>query len=391
MSERIKALSREIGNDIISLRHELHKFPEGSHNETKTADILAEKFGKLPCILIKGVAGTGLVADLTVDGANRTVAIRADMDALPVSEANDVPYKSQNKGFMHACGHDAHMSIAYGAARILSHLQEELNVNVRVIFQPAEESSSIDSLLGNKLIGGAKPIIDKGYLDNVDYIIGLHVNPNLKAGYFGVKSGIFGAAKATFILELIGNSSHGSRPQAGKDAITCAAHMISALQTMISRETDPMIPIVLNILEIKSDEFRGEIIPSYVKMRGSIKVFADIDMEELGNKIREKARYITSAFGLDFRLNYAVGTPAIVNDPTVSACGKEAATKILGDNRVVEASLELGSDDVARYFKKTKGAYFLLGTGSDEYNQELHTSKFNLDDKLIPLASAIMA
>lgn len=375
-----KARSKE--NKIIELRRTLHQHPEIAHKEFETQKILVEHLEPLG-VEIKKMAGTGLIATIKGEDKGKTVALRADMDALPIREENDVPYKSLNDGFMHACGHDAHMSMAYGAALILNDLRDNLKGNIRLIFQPAEEEGTV---------GGAKPMIEEGALDGVDYILGMHVWPELPEGKLGYRSGPFFAAADTIHIEINGKGGHGAKPDMAVDPIMISAKVIDALHTISSREIDPLEPFVITIGSIRGGTAHN-IIPDKVEMLGTVRTMEKKTRDTIEERLKRIIFGVTSAFNASFHLNYIYGYPILVNDEGVTNFMKGVASKILGEENVVQAKQTMGGEDFAYYLEKVPGTFMLLGTYSEKlgYVQGVHTSRFNLNEKILPVGSAIFA
>lgn len=375
-----KAKSNE--NKIIELRRTLHQHPEIAHREFETQKILLEYLEPLG-IEVKKLAGTGLVATIKGKGNGKTVALRADMDALPIREENDVQYKSLNDGFMHACGHDNHMSMVYGAGLILNELKNSMIGNVRLIFQPAEEEGTI---------GGAKPMIQEGALDGVDYILGMHVWPELPEGTLGYRSGPFFAAADTIRIEIVGKGGHGAKPDIAVDPIMISAKVIDALHTISSREIDPLEPFVITIGSIKGGTAHN-IIPDKVEMLGTVRTMERKTRDEMEGRLKRIISGITSAFNGNFHLEYVYGYPILVNDDSVTNFMREIASKILGKENVVQAKQTMGGEDFAYYLEKVPGTFMLLGTYNEKlgYVHSVHTSRFNVNERILPYGSAIFA
>ncbi|MEM0144704.1 MAG: amidohydrolase [Thermoplasmata archaeon] len=366
---------------IIELRRLLHQHPEIAHKEFETYKIIQEHLRALDLEIRAPVAGTGIVAEIKGKEKGKTVAIRADIDALPIREENDVPYKSKNEGYMHACGHDAHMSMVYGAALILNEMRDKINGNVRFIFQPAEEEGTV---------GGAKPMIDEGALDGVDYILGMHVWPELPEGTVGFRSGPFFAAADTFTLEVIGKGGHGAKPDLAIDPILISSKVIESLQAISSREIDPLEPVVLTIGSIHGGSAHN-IIPEKVEMKGTVRTMNPNTRDSMEGKIRRIIKGVTSAFNANYNLNYIYGYPVLVNDDKITNIMKKVVENIVGSEKVVEAKQTMGAEDFAYYLQKVPGTFMLLGVYNEKlgFVNSVHTSKFNLNEKILPLGSAI--
>ena len=377
--ERVKEHTKE----IVDLRRTLHQHPEVSHKEFETHKILLERLRKLDLDIKAPVAGTGIVADLQGKSKGRTVAIRADIDGLPVTEETGVSFKSQNDGFMHACGHDGHMSMAFGAALALSNMREQINGTIRFLFQPAEEQVATG--------GGAKPMIDEGALDGVDYIIGQHVWPDIPQGSVGYRAGPFFAAPESFQLKIIGKGGHGAKPHLTVDPIVVSAKVLEALQTISSREVDPLDPIVVTVGSIHGGT-AFNIIPNFVEMLGTVRTLNPNTRKRIEEMMRRIIGGVTSSAGASFELSYSYGYPVLINDKDVTARVSKSATLIMGEGHVLEWEPTMGGEDFAYYLQKVRGTFLLLGVRNEKlgYVNDSHSSKFNFDEAILPYGSAVL-
>ncbi len=371
---------KEKENKIIELRRILHQYPEIAHKEYETQKIILEYLENIG-IEGKKVAGTGVIA--TIEGKNRgkTVALRADMDALAIREENDVSYKSKNDGFMHACGHDNHMSMIYGAALVLNEMKDKLNGNIRIIFQPAEEEGTL---------GGAKPMIEQGAIENVDYILGMHVWPDLPEGVLGLRSGPFFAAADNIIIEILGKGGHGAKPDQAVDPIMVSSKVIDSLHTISGREIDPLEPFVITIGSIHGGTSHN-IIPDKVEMMGTVRTMDKKTREIMENKLNRIISGITSAFNANYKFKYIYGYPILVNDPWVTDFVRNIASGILGNENVVIAKQTMGGEDFAYYLEKVPGTFMVLGTYNEKlgFTNNVHTSRFNVNEKILAIGSTI--
>ncbi|MGC8565512.1 MAG: M20 metallopeptidase family protein [Thermoplasmata archaeon] len=374
-----KAKSYE--SKIIELRRVLHQHPEIAHKEYETQKILMEYLEPLG-LEIKKIAGTGIVATIKGKG-EKTVALRADMDGLPIREENDIPFKSLNDGFMHACGHDNHMSMVYGATLVLNDMKDKIKGNVKLLFQPAEEEGTI---------GGAKPMIEEGALENVNYILGMHVWPELQEGILGLRSGPFFAAADTIRIEIIGKGGHGAKPDLAVDSIMVSSKVIEALHTISSREIDPLEPFVITIGSIKGGTAHN-IIPEKVELLGTVRTMEKNTRNGMEKRLRRIISGITLAFNANFNLEYIYGYPILVNDPWVTDFMKNVASGVIGENNVVQAKQTMGGEDFAYYLEKVPGTFMVLGTYNEKlgYVHGVHTSRFNVNEKILPIGSSIFA
>ncbi|HEW63668.1 MULTISPECIES: M20 metallopeptidase family protein [Fervidicoccus] len=377
----ILELAREKEKEIVELRRLLHQHPEIAHKEYETHKILVEHLEKIG-LHPRTLAGTGIIADIEgKEKGGKTVAIRADMDALPIKEENDVPYKSLNEGFMHACGHDAHMSMVYGAALILNELRDKFNGRVRLLYQPAEEEGTL---------GGAKPMIEEGALDGVDYILGMHVWPELPEGVIGYRKGPFFAAADTIKITVKGKGGHGAKPNLAVDPIMISAKVVDALHTISSREVDPLEPFVITIGSIHGGTAHN-IIPDKVEMLGTVRTLSKELRDSMEERLRRIIRGVTSAFNGDFSLEYLYGYPVLINHQEVTEIMKNVVEGLLGKEKVVESKPTMGGEDFAYYLEKVPGTFMFLGTYNEKmgYIYGVHTSKFNLNEKILPIGSSV--
>jgi len=375
---KIAGVIDEIEQEVIELRREVHTYPETAFEEERTSALIADKLGKMGIEIRKGIARTGVCGLIKGSKEGPVIALRADMDALEIEEKNEIPYASRNKGKMHACGHDAHVAILLGVARILEHIKEELPGQVKLIFQPAEEG-----------LGGAEPMIEEGVLEDpvVDAILGLHVWSYLPVGTVGLKTGPFFAAVDDFDLSIIGNSSHGAQPQDGIDAITGAAGLINSLQSLISRNIDPLTPAVLTVGKIEGGYSRN-VIADRVRIEGTCR---SID-PDVRNKIEKRFREIVegncAVYNCEYELDYRRQYPPLINDSRVVERVKEIARKVVGEEKVLGLQEPtMGGEDFAFFLEKVPGCFFLLGARNEEkgITAPHHNPYFNIDEDCLVL------
>jgi len=386
LKEKIKLLSAGFHSEIIAVRRHLHANPELSFKEYKTAAFVQQKMEELGLPYTAGIAGTGVVA--YIEGKNpgsKAFALRADMDALPITEANDVPYKSTVNGVMHACGHDAHTASLIGAAKILSRLSTEFEGTVKLIFQPAEERSP----------GGASLMIKDGVLENPKPkgIIGQHVFSMLPAGTVGFRSGMMMASADEIDLSVRGIGGHGAVPQLTVDPIVISAQIISALQHLVSRMNDPTIPCVLTFGKIQSVGGAYNIIPEEVKIQGTLRTMNETWRKEAHLKIRQIACGIAEAMGGSCEVLIDVGYPFLINDEELTAKCKQAATEYLGAENVYDIPMRMTAEDFAYYSQVTKGCFYRLGTGNlaRGITSNVHTPTFDIDEDALLTGMGLMA
>ena len=381
---RMKELANAQHAELVNIRRHLHENPELGFEEVATAQYIADYLAGLGLEVTSQVAKTGVVALLRGARPGKTVAIRADMDALPIQELNEVPYKSKHPGKMHACGHDAHVAAAIGAARILWELRDQINGNVKFIFQPAEEAP-----------GGAEPMIAAGVLENpaVDAIIGGHVWGSLESGIIEVMSGPTMASSDIIRLKIIGKGGHAAQPHTTIDPIVIASEIVGALQKLVSRQTDPFESVVISICSFHAGDVFN-VIPHSAYMEGAVRTLNNELRQELPQKIEKIIRGITEPYGATYELDYYLGYPVTVNDPGVTETVRKAAVSVLGADKVrVAARASMGGEDYAYFLNKVPGTYIRIGTRNPEKGicQEMHHPRFDIDEAVLELTPVVYA
>ncbi|MBQ3764509.1 MAG: amidohydrolase, partial [Synergistaceae bacterium] len=327
-------------NEIISWRRDIHSHPELSQNESRTSELAAKVLEGLGLEVTRNIGGHGVVGLLRGKNDGKTIALRADMDALPLNEETGLPYASQTQGVMHACGHDAHTAILLGAACALSEMKDRLNGNVKFIFQPAEELNPT---------GGAPGMIRDGVLENphVDSLLALHVWPIYETGKIALRSGALMAASDRIFLTVHGKTAHGSRPDQGNDAIVTAANIITGLQPIISRSVSPLDSAVLTIGTIHGG-YRYNVIPDTVKLEGTVRTLSPEVQSRMPELITRTAKGIAEALGSSCDVEYVKGYPPMVNDAGLFALVSGSVKKVLGDDAVIVADEpDLAAEDFA--------------------------------------------
>ena len=381
---RMKALAHAQHAELVNIRRHLHENLELGFEEVATAQYIADYLAGLGLEVTSQVAKTGVVALLRGARPGKTVAIRADMDALPIQELNEVPYKSKHPGKMHACGHDAHVAAAIGAARILWELRDQINGNVKFIFQPAEEAP-----------GGAEPMIAAGVLENpaVDAIIGGHVWGSLESGIIEVMSGPTMASSDIIRLKIIGKGGHAAQPHTTIDPIVIASEIVGALQKLVSRQTDPFESVVISICSFHAGDVFN-VIPHSAYLEGAVRTLNNELRQELPHKIEKIIRGITEPYGATYELDYYLGYPVTVNDPGVTETVRKAAVSVLGADKVrVAARASMGGEDYAYFLNKVPGTYIRIGTRNPEKGicQEMHHPRFDIDEAVLELTPVVYA
>jgi amidohydrolase len=385
-TDHLKSDIDELVPDLIAMRRDLHEHPELAFEEVRTSGIVAQRLKSMGLEVQTGIAKTGVVG-LLRGGANKpgakTIAIRADMDALPILEMNDIAYRSTIDGKMHACGHDGHTSILLAVADMLNKRREELSGNVKFVFQPAEES-----------IGGAEPMIKEGAMQDVDGIIGLHLISDYPLGRVGVRSGPVFASADRFILTVKGKGGHAAMPETTVDPIVISAHIVTALQTLISRETSPMSPAVITIGIIKTGT-AFNIIPEIAEMHGTMRAFDADHREKLKRRISEVAQGIATAMGGSCEINMIDGCPPCVNDEKMTEVVRVAAIAAVGEQEVDASDdvMTAGSDDMACFLEAVPGCYFIVGARNEAKgaNYPHHHPRFNIDEDALPIGVEVLA
>ncbi|MEW8997064.1 MAG: amidohydrolase [Thermoanaerobacter sp.] len=371
--------AEKVEKEVIELRRKIHMYPELGFEETKTSEIVYDYLKNLG-IEVKRIAKTGVVGTLKGNGS-KTIAIRADMDALPIQEENDVEYASQIPGRMHACGHDVHTAILLGTAKLLENMRDKLKGNVKFIFQPAEETT-----------GGALPMIEEGVLENpkVDAIIGLHVDPELQVGQIGITYGKAYASSDMFDIIVKGKSSHGAEPHKSVDSIVIAANIVNMLQTVVSRKANPLSPLVLTIGTIEGGYARN-IIANKVRMSGIIRMMEEEKRDEIVEMVEKICDNTAKAMGGEVEFKRTIGYPCLVNHKGMTDLIKETAFPLLGEGNVIEVAPTMGVEDFAYFLQKVPGSFYKLGCGNKEkgIDKPIHNNQFNIDEECIKIGLAV--
>lgn len=381
--ERIWKSALEIEQDLIGLRRQIHRNPELAIQEFETARLVADNLRELDFEVTEGVGKTGVIGLLKGNKEGKTVALRADMDALPIEEESEHEYRSGNKNVMHACGHDVHTAALLGAAKLLAGEREFLNGSIKFIFQPSEESP----------LGGAWELIQEGVLENptVDAVIGLHVDPSLPAGKIGCRAGPFYATGGGFRIEITGKGGHGALPHEAVDAIVISAELIQALQTIASSKIDPTEPFVLTIGTINGGQ-AANIIADKVFLTGTVRGFSEHIMKQAGEWIEKITKSITEAHGAAYQLEFRTGLKPLINDSKVTGIAQDAAEKLVGKENVVEVPRVLLGEDFALYSHIVPSSFLSLGASSaGKENFPLHHPKFDVNEKALAIGASLYA
>jgi hippurate hydrolase len=384
IAERIRQLASAYAADTIAIRHHLHAHPELSYKEFETSKFIQQKLDSLG-ISYQIMAGTGVVALIEgKDPSSRVVALRADIDALPIHEENKVPYRSLNDGVMHACGHDVHTSCLLGAARILQETKNEWSGTVKLIFQPGEERNP----------GGASILIKEGVLENPSpsLIVGMHVNPQLETGKLSFRGGKVMASADELYITVKGKGGHAAAPHQTTDVILVASHLVVALQQVVSRNSNPFSPSVLSICSFNGGHTTN-VIPHEVKLMGTFRAMDESWRMKAHGLIRQITESVSQGMGAEIDLHIDIGYPCVYNDEKLHPIAMAKAAEFMGQELVEETELRMGAEDFGYYSQKIPGCFFRLGTGNAQrgITSGVHTPTFDIDENAIEKGMSMMA
>ncbi|RYF86983.1 MAG: amidohydrolase [Chitinophagaceae bacterium] len=384
LQQKIKDLAKQYKDEFIDVRRHLHAHPELSYQEFETSKYVQNKLSQYN-IPFAVKATTGVVG--IIEGKNpssRIVALRGDMDALPIREENDVPYKSTKDGIMHACGHDVHTTCLLGAAKILSETKNDWEGTVKLIFQPGEERNP----------GGASLLIDEGVLENPppSCIFGLHVNPQLEVGKLSFRGGKVMASADEIYITVRSKGGHAAAPHLTADTILVASHLVVSLQQIISRNRDPFTPSVLTISSFQGG-FTTNVIPSEVKLMGTFRAMDEGWRFKAHELIKKHTTELVHAMGAEVDLHIDVGYPTVYNNEALNAKARALAENFMGAENVSETEVRMGAEDFGYYSQRLPGCFFRLGTANSEkgITSGVHTPTFNIDEEAIELGMGMMA
>lgn len=364
---------------LVRWRRQIHSQPELGFREHKTAALVAQELQRLGWRVRTGVGRTGVVGEL--GSGNPIIAMRADMDALPIQEANTTPYTSQNPGLMHACGHDAHTAMLLGAAQLLT--QAQFPGMVRLLFQPSEEVADAQG------ISGAPRMIHDGAMDGVALVIALHVDPSTAVGAIRLATGPASGGVDSFFARVLGRSGHGARPHETVDPIYLTGHVILALNAIVSRRLDPIAPAVVSIGSLHGGDAEN-IIPDQVKFSGTIRFMQPEVQRQIHAEITQ-AFEVARTLGGDYELQFEIGSPPMINHPLATGLIRHAALKVVGEEGILPPIAGLGAEDFGAFSEIVPGAMFSLGCRIDGDERRLHNSHFELDERCLPVGAAILA
>ena len=371
--------SYHIQEDIIEWRRDFHAHPEMGFKEFRTSAKVADELEKLGYKVRHNVGRTGVVADLG-DDHGPCIAIRADMDALPILEANDVPYKSQNNGVMHACGHDSHTAMALGAAKLLA--KEKFPGKIRFLFQPSEEAGDEEG------ISGAPRMISDGAMQGVDMVIALHVDPATRVGDIHISDGPSSGGVDSWYGRILGKGGHGAMPHETVDPFSITTHVMIALNSIISRRLNPFDPAVVSIGTLNGG-FTQNVIPAHVDISGTLR-YTDKKVKKQIHEEIKRAFELSRTLGGDYELRFEIGAPPMTNHTEASELIETVAVDLLGREHVTPIPKGLGAEDFGAFTEKAPGAMFTLGTLIEGDERYLHHPRLDLDERALPIGTAIL-
>lgn len=372
--DKISEILNKYSEEIIRNRRKIHECPELGGEEVKTSDFIVEELKKMNIEVKTGFAKTGIQGMLYGKNRDKTIMIRADIDALPIEELNEIEYKSKEKGKMHACGHDVHTAAVLGAAKILSELREELNGNVKFCFQPAEET-----------VGGADLMVEHGILENpkVDYVIGMHVEPNKKLGTAAIEPGPVTSYPDFFEIKLVGKGGHGSFPAKAIDPILPAVEIYNQLN-LISKKISPLEPCVVQICKIQAGNYNA-IIPDEAELAGTVRTLSKTNREKVKSLMEKIVKNISKIYDVRYDLYYRGKTFPVMNKTEYVDKVKESVKNIFTDGFVKDENFKIGGDDFCFFSENIPATFLIVGSANEDKSTQfpLHNPRFNVDEKVI--------
>jgi len=375
MKELIKTLSANILDEAISIRRHIHQNPELSFKEFETSKFVQSKLSEYGIEFKAGIVETGVIGMIDV-GASKCIGLRADLDALPIQELNEVDYKSQNDGIMHACGHDVHTAMLLGCAKALVSIKDKLEVNIKFIFQPGEE----------KLPGGASLMIEEGVLDNpkVDEIYALHVFPELEAGKIGLKSGMYMASCDEIYMTVNGKGGHGAMPHKNIDPIAITAQLITSLQNVVSRNCPPNLPCVLSFGRIEGLGATN-VIPDKVELQGTFRTMNEDWRSKAHELIRKQSEALVQGMGGTVDVDIRVGYPYLENHPELTEKARSKAISHFGEDKVIDLPIRLTGEDFSYFSQKIPATFIRIGVRNESkgITKAVHNAEFDIDESAI--------
>lgn len=370
--DEIRSVIRDSAEEIVTFRRDLHRIPETAYTEAKTSAYVAERLSQLGLEVQTGIARFGVVGTRTYSGSGKTLLLRSELDALPITEQTGLSFVSTHDGAMHACGHDGHMAMVLGAATVLTRLQPNLSGCIKFLFQPAEEGP-----------GGAKPMIDEGVMENprVDYALGCHLWPGIEEGTVGVKAGPLMAAMDRFDITIKGKGGHGAMPHLCVDALDVGTQVVNALQRIVSRHMNPLSPTVVTVGEFKSGT-TFNIIPGEARLSGTTRTFDPEIWASWGERMERVVGSVCRSMGADYALTYQPGYPVTKNDAWMAGEIAVVAEQVVGVENVVAPESTMGGEDMSYFLDRAKGCFFFLGVGR-EGGAPLHNPCFDFNEAVL--------
>jgi amidohydrolase len=368
-------------DELTEWRRDIHAHPELCYQENRTSDLVANRLESFGVEVTRGIAQTGLVGTLKAGTGNRAIGLRADMDALPLHEKNEFAHRSRHDGRMHACGHDGHTTILLGAARYLA-TTRNFDGTVYFIFQPAEEGG-----------GGGRVMVEEGLFERfpVEAVYGLHNAPRYPTGKFFTRPGPVMAAAASFDLHITGRGAHAARPESGLDAIVAAAHVVTALQSVVSRTISPFDTAVVSVTQIHGGDAYN-IIPEDVQIRGNCRSYRTEVMDQIEATIRRVAENTAAAYGTTARLDFRRGYPPLVNHPRETEIACDAAALVVGEPNVDRSGApRMASEDFSYMLEARPGAFIFLGNGDSEGSCDVHNPRYDFNDEILAVGASYFA
>jgi len=368
----IKRLLKKYADKIIQVRRDLHRIPETAYTELKTATYVADYMRKLGLAVTTGIAKFGVLGAQTFSESGKTLMLRSELDALPITEETNLPFVSTHNGVMHACGHDGHMAMVLGAAMVLSELADQLSGHINFVFQPAEEGP-----------GGAKPMIDEGVMDNprVDYALGCHLWPGVDKGRVGVKAGPLMAAMDRFDIVVKGKGGHGAMPHLCVDALDVGTQIVNSLQRIVSRHINPLSPTVITVGQFNAGT-AFNIIAEEAHLSGTTRTFDPEIWKSWPQRIDAVVNGICKAMGASYNLDYQPGYPVTTNDVWMADVIKAIAGSVVGQDNVIVPEPTMGGEDMSFFLERSQGCFFFLGVGH-EGCAPIHNPNFNFNEEVL--------
>lgn len=365
---------------VLEMRHRIHEYPETDFHLPRTTALVKGELKKMGIPYTEKYSEGSVVGYINPEKKHFTIGIRADMDALFIQEVNDIPFKSKIDGQMHACGHDAHTAMLLGAAKALKEIEDKLACRVILLFQPSEEGVK----------SGAKQMVQNGVMDEIDIIIGMHVEGTMEAGKMGVCKRESQASSRTFTVEVFGKTAHATLPHSGNDALAAAVNIYTDIQRMLTRRIDPFLEYVCSIGKFHSGTAQN-VVPDYATMTGTIRTY-DMDVDkQIFTYIEELAERIAQNYGCTTKVTSNVKCLVVYNDPTLSDCALEAMGKVIGKENIVPMQKKLGAEDFSQYLTKKPGVFMRIGTKNEDkgITTLAHNNNFMIDEDVLDKGSAV--